>query len=416
MTFNFPDSLVDAALSVTGLTDYIRLLLEEDKQLRQVWVTGEVSSAHQHRSGLFFTLQDPDGTAGIKCVAWNSQLAKLAQKPTIGEQLIILGSIRVYRDRGEYQLSVWQSLAAGVGLQALRYQQLRNCLEAEGLFSPQRKRALPPHPQTIAVVTSPTAAAWGDIQKTLKKRYPGLHVLFSPATVQGEQAPDSIVNAVSRVEQDGRAQVLILTRGGGAVEELACFNDERVVRAVANCPIPVITGIGHQRDESLVDLATDVCVHTPTAAAELVVPSLADLYDQHQQRIAALHEVVLHEWETAVLQLQQLQNRLQRLRLDRQMQQERQALSWKRQQLVQATTRRLQQATQHLDLLQEKLVSLDPKAVLQRGYAVVRQENGAIARSADELSLGEELLVQLGQGEVKVKVVEKDEPPRRQGR
>ena len=406
MSFNFPDSLVDAALSVTGLTDYIRLLLEEDKQLRQVWVTGEVSSAHQHRSGLFFTLQDPDGTAGIKCVAWNSQLAKLAQKPTIGEQLIILGSIRVYRDRGEYQLSVWQTLPAGVGLQALRFQQLRNRLEAEGLFAPQKKRSLPPHPQTIAVVTSPTAAAWGDIQKTLKQRYPGLHVLFSPATVQGEQAPESIVNAVSRVQQDGRAEVLILTRGGGAVEELACFNDERVVRAVADCLIPVITGIGHQRDESLVDLAADVCVHTPTAAAELVVPSLAELYDQHQQRIAALHEVVLHEWETAQNHLQQLQNRLQRLRLDRQMQQERLALSWKRQQLVQVTTRQLQQATQHLELLREKLVSLDPKAVLQRGYAVVRQENGAIARSADELSVGEELLVQLGQGEVKVKVVE----------
>ncbi|MBR8833806.1 MAG: exodeoxyribonuclease VII large subunit [Stigonema ocellatum SAG 48.90 = DSM 106950] len=407
MTADFPVSLIpDTALSVAGLTDYIRFLLEQDEQLRQVWVTGEVSSAHHHRSGLFFTLQDPDGVAGIKCVAWTSQLAKLVQTPTTGEQLIILGSIRVYPQRGEYQLSVWQALPGGAGLQALRYQQLRNRLSAEGLFDPQTKRSLPTHPQTIAVVTSPTAAAWGDIQKTLKQRYPGLHILFSPATVQGEQAPHSIVNAIQRVERDGRAEVLILARGGGAVEELACFNHEGVVRCVANCSIPVITGIGHQRDESLVDLAADASVHTPTAAAELVVPAIAKLYTDHQQRVAALHDAVYDQWKTAENQLQQIQNRLGRLRLDRQVQQEIQALTWKRQRLVEVTTRQLQQAAQHVDILQQKLATLDPKAVLLRGYAVVRQENGAIARSALELAVGQELLVQLSLGEVKVKVME----------
>ena len=194
--------------------------------------------------------------------------------PAVGEQIIVLGSIRLYPARGEYQLSVWQAIPAGVGLQALRFQQLKNRLTAEGLFDDERKQPLPTHPQTIAVVTSPTAAAWGDIQKTLKSRYPGLQVLFSPATVQGEQAPNSIAKAIQRVEKDGRAEVLILGRGGGAVEELACFNDERVVRAIAECSIPIITGIGHQRDESLADLAADASVHTPTAAAEIVVPSL----------------------------------------------------------------------------------------------------------------------------------------------
>lgn len=407
MTFHLPDSLIlDTALSVSGLTDYIRLLLEQDEQLRQVWVTGEVSSANHHRSGLFFTLQDTDGTAGIKCVVWNSQLAKLAQLPVPGEQIIILGSIRVYPQRGEYQLSVWQTLPAGVGLQALRYQQLKNRLLAEGLFDPQRKRSLPIHPQTIAVVTSPTAAAWGDIQKTLKQRYPGLHVLFSPATVQGEQAPESIVKAIERVDWDGRAEVLILSRGGGAVEELACFNDERVVRAVASCSIPVITGIGHQRDESLVDLVADVCVHTPTAAAETVVPAISELYAEHRQRVLALHEVMHDFGENAENKLQALRNRLRRLRLDRQLEQEAQKLVWKRRQLIQATIARSHQAKQHLELLRQKLAALDPKAVLQRGYAVVRQENGAIARTATELEVGQDLSIQLGQGEVKVKVTE----------
>lgn len=403
----FADSLIpDTALSIAGLTDYIKLLLEQDHQLRQVWVTGEVSSANQHRSGLFFTLQDPDGSAAIKCVVWNSQLTKLAQIPIRGEQIIILGSMRVYPQRGEYQLTVWQVLPAGAGLQALRYQQLKNRLQAEGLFDVEKKRSLPIHPQTIAVVTSPTAAAWGDIQKTLSSRYPGIHVLFSPATVQGEQAPASIVKAIARVERDNRAEVLILSRGGGSVEELACFNDERVVRAVANCPIPVITGIGHQRDESLVDLTADACVHTPTAAAELVVPAISQLYAEHQERIAVLHDAMRIRMQTAGNKLQQMRSSLQRLRLDRQVEQEVKNLSWKRRQLIQVTTGRLQQATQHVELLREKLTTLDPQAVLQRGYAVVNKYDGAIARDAAQLEVGQELSIQLAQGKVKVRVTE----------
>jgi len=407
MTYDLLDSLVpDTALSVAGLTAYIQALLEQDEQLRQIWVTGEVSSTNHHRRGLFFTLQDPETKAAINCVVWHSQMGKLVQMPIQGEQLIALGSIRLYPQRGQYQLTIWQTLPAGEGLLALRYRQLRNRLEAEGLFDPERKRSLPTHPQIIAVVTSPSAAAWGDIQKTLKRRYPGLHVLFSPAVVQGEQAPESIVAAIERVEQDNRAEVLILSRGGGAVEELACFNDERVVRAVANCSIPVITGIGHQRDESLADLVADACVHTPTAAAEQVVPELTELYAQHQQRIIALDEAVNQHLETANNQLQQLRNRLSRLRLDQRIQQQRQSLNWKRQRLVQATVQRFQIANQHCQMLQEKLAALDPKAVLKRGYAVVRKEDGAIARSAAELLPGQGLLIQLSQGQVKVKITE----------
>ena len=407
MNSYIPDFLVpDTALSVAGLTAYIQALLEQDNQLRQVWVTGEVSSANRHRSGLFFTLQDPDAKAAISCVVWNTLLDKLVQVPIHGEQVIVLGSIRLYPQRGQYQLTVSQTLPAGEGLLALRYRQLRNRLEAEGLFDLERKRSLPSHPQIIAVVTSPSAAAWGDIQKTLHRRYPGLQVLFSPALVQGDGAPASIVAAIERVERDGRASVLLLSRGGGAVEELACFNDERVVRAVANCSIPVITGIGHQRDQSLADLVADACAHTPTAAAEQVVPELAEIYAQHRQRITALNEAVNQQLVSAQVQLQRLRNRLRRLRLDQQIQQERQSLSWRRQQLVQGTTQRLQVADQHCQMLRQKLATLDPRAVLKRGYAVVRQENGAIARSSTELALEQELAIQLGQGQVKVRIIE----------
>jgi exodeoxyribonuclease VII large subunit len=405
MTLDFINSLMpESAVSVSGLTDYIQQLLEQDDQLRQVWVIGEVSSANRHRSGVFFTLQDPDTQASIQCVVWSSQLSKLVQQPVPGEQVIILGSMRVYPQRGQYQLSVWQALPAGEGLQALRYRQVKNRLEAEGLFDPQRKRSLPTHPQIVAVVTSPQAAAWGDIQRTLRHRYPGLRVLLSPAQVQGEQAPVSIVEAIERVERDGRAQLLILSRGGGASEDLACFNDERVVRAIADCSIPVLTGIGHQRDESLADLVADACAHTPTAAAELAVPELATLYAEHQQRQRALNNAVNHAMVASHKQLQRFKERLQRLPLKRQLRDEQKAIAQQRQRLMQSTSRRISQATQHCEFLRQKLATLDPENVLKRGYAVVRTENGMIARSASNLVPGQELQIQLGEGQVKVTV------------
>lgn len=407
MTNLITDTLIpETALSVAGLTDYIRFLLEQDDQLRQVWVFGEVSSINRHRSGLFFTLQDSEGKAAISCVVWTSQIDKLATLPVAGEQIIVLGSIRLYPQRGQYQITVWQALPAGEGLRSLRYRQLRSRLEAEGLFAPERKRSLPIHPQTIAVVTSPQAAAWGDIQRTLKQRYPGLKVIFSPAQVQGEQAPLSIVKAIERVVRDRRSEVIILSRGGGAVEDLECFNDERVVRAIATCPIPIVTGIGHQRDESLADLVADVCVHTPTAAAELVVPELAELDAEHKQRIADLQAVMQQRLQAAEGKIEQLRSRLLRLRLNKQVELEKDAIALLRQQLIQSTQRRLEQATQRCHLLQQKLATLDPQAVLQRGYAVVRNEDRSIVRSSTELTSEQELLIQLGQGQVKVKVIE----------
>ncbi|MBF2076057.1 MAG: exodeoxyribonuclease VII large subunit [Synechococcales cyanobacterium C42_A2020_086] len=407
MTSHLPSLLVpDSALSVAGLTAYIQALLEQDDQLRQVWVTGEVSSATRYRSGLFFTLQDPDAQAAISCVVWSNQLNRLATLPSPGEQLIILGRVHVHPQRGTYQLIVWQALPAGEGLRALRYRQLRKRLEVEGLFDSERKRALPPYPQTIAVVTSPQAAAWGDIKRTLKRRYPGLHVLFSPALVQGDQAPASIVQAIHRVVRDGRAEVLILSRGGGATEDMVCFNDERVVRAIAECPIPVVAGIGHQRDESLADLVADVCAHTPTAAAEQAVPLLADLYADHQDRVSRLSQAMTSYLDNAADQLYRLKGRLRRLHLDRQIRQEAQTIVWKRQQLIQSTHYRLQEAIQHCYLLRQKLITLDPAAVLRRGYAVLRQTEGTVVRSPAQVAPGETLTVQLAHGQLHVIVTE----------
>ncbi|MGI0495386.1 exodeoxyribonuclease VII large subunit [Alkalinema pantanalense CENA528] len=397
--------LPKGTLTVAGVTTYIKESLELDPNLRQVWVLGEVSSVNQSAKGIHFTLQDPIGKQSLLCVAWNSYAHRLQTLPSAGEQVIALGEVKTYIQQSRYQLQVYQILPAGAGLQALRFRQLYDRLAAEGLFDPDRKRPLPTHPQTIAVVTSPNAAAWGDIQKTLRSRYPGLQVLLSPAIVQGETAPASIAAAIERVEADGRAEILILARGGGAAEDLACFNDERVVRAVALCDIPVIAGIGHERDESLADLAADYCAHTPTAAAEAVVPCLVDLAIAHHDRLQALQDAMQAAIADQQIRLMRLRDRLTRVRPDRQLHQEQQRLRWLKKQMVQSMQQQLQQAQQHQKLLQEKLTTLDPNAVLKRGYAVVRAE-GEIVRSSQQVQVGQSIEVNLTQGSIMAQITE----------
>jgi exodeoxyribonuclease VII large subunit len=405
---SYPPNLLipPAVLSVSGFTNYLQSLLEQDEQLAQVWLTGEVSSANCHRSGLFFTLQDPEVEASLQCVIWSSSLDKLAIMPEAGEQVIVLGRIRLYPQRGQYQLVVWQVLPAGEGLRALRYQQLRDRLSVEGIFDPEHKRPIPLHPQVLGVVTSPQAAAWGDIQRTLKSRYPGMRVLFSPSLVQGDQAPDSIVKAIARLEADGRAEAIILARGGGASEDLACFNDERVVRAIFSCSIPIISGIGHQRDESLADLAADYFAHTPTAAADSAVPCLDDLQILHQERQGRLTQSVEARVSDIQNRLQALQLRLQRLHPERILKQELSKVSSYRLRLLQATRYRLRSHQQHHQFLQEKLATLDPREVLRRGYAIARTLDGPIVRSSTHLKKGQKLTLQLAEGSVRVSVTQ----------
>ncbi|MEM1252160.1 MAG: exodeoxyribonuclease VII large subunit [Cyanobacteria bacterium P01_H01_bin.21] len=398
------------AVSVAGVTEYIQLLLEGDENLRNIWVIGEVSSARQHSSGCFFALQEADGSATINAVVWRSQLPKLSVTPTIGEQVVVLGQLKVYPKRGSYQLTVWQVLPAGAGLQALRYRQLRNRLASEGLFDETRKRPLPFLPQHIAVVTSPQAAAWGDIQQTLTQRHPGLKVLLSPAIVQGEQAPKSIVQAIDRVSADGRADVLLLGRGGGAVEDLVCFDDERVVRAIATCPIPVITGIGHERDESLADLVADAYAHTPTAAAEQVVPAISDLHYIKTQLLQRLAQVTGKRLYQQNQGLQQLYLRLQQLQPNRHLEQAQQTQQWRTQRVIKALYQRLQNAQHQHQLLNEKLTTLDPEAVLRRGYAVVRATSGQVVSKASSLAPGDQISIQVAQGHIEAEVLKTINP------
>jgi exodeoxyribonuclease VII large subunit len=390
------------ALTVTALSDRIQSLLQTP-QLQQLWVMGEVSSANQANSGIYFTLKDPEGNTAINCVIWQRQIPRLAIQPQAGEQVYLLGSIALYAPQGKYQLQVQQVLPAGEGLQALRLQQLRQRLQQAGLFD--RQLPLPAYPQTIAVVTSPQAAAWGDIRRTIALRYPGIAILFSPATVQGDSAPKSIATAIDRVGRDGRAEVLILARGGGASEDLSCFNTEQVVQAIAACPVPVVSGIGHERDESLADLAADWQAATPTAAAALVVPSLSEMQAAQQRRVDRLQVAMIRVARQEQYRLLQLHERYERVRPDRLLAQEQARITILKQRLRQSVLARIGRARQIHGHLQERLQALDPNLVLQRGYALVRDPQGQILRDAAKLKAGQELTVQLARGSVLVKVL-----------
>ncbi len=399
-------------LSVGGVSGYLQSLLAGDPYLVRLWVTGEVSSCNRSRNGhLFLTLMDPETGDTLNGVIWQSQTLKQGLHPAnansfwpeVGQRVIALGQIGIYSRGSHYRLVIWQLLPAGEGLLALRLQQLKARLSAEGLFDNQRP--LPMHPQWIGVVSSPHAAGWGDIQRTLNHRYPGLQVLFSPAQVQGEAAPESIVRAIRRVERDGRAEVLLLARGGGASEDLACFNDERVVRAIAECRIPVVTGIGHQRDETLADYAADYAAHTPTAAAERIVPDLGELQRQGSQLRQKLIERMLQALRNADRRLQHTQHRLAQVHPERLLQRAEEHLIQQQHRLIQALRYRLYQHQQHQQALRDHLQALDPAAVLKRGYALVRDERGSLIRT-HQLPAQTRLVIQLASGSLRVKVEE----------
>lgn len=386
MTPNISNQFIEELpLSVGGITFYIKELLEQDYQLQQISVIGEVSSTNLHSSGLYFKLSEPDNSASIPCVIWRSILKNIQHQPQEGQQIIVTGNINLYAPRGDYKLIVDTVFLAGEGIQNIRYLQLRSRLESEGLFDLKIKRSLPKFPQIIAVVTSDTAAAWGDIQRTIKQRYPLVKILLSPTLVQGEFAPPSIVEAIKKIKIDGRAEVIILARGGGAVEDLSCFNDERVVRVIADSTIPIITGIGHQKDETLADLVADYCAHTPTAAAEKVVPDQNQLYAEHCQRIERIVDALKTRLQQESENLKSLKARLKN---------------------IPQTSRSLDKATVKFQILKEKLAALDPKAVLSRGYAVVKNTNGKLVNSTADLITDQELIIQLNRGKVKVKITE----------
>jgi len=320
-------------LTVTELNRYIRLKLDADARLQDVWIRGEISNFTHHSSGhLYFTLKDEGGR--VKCVMFARQSQRLKFLPSDGMNVIARGAVSVYERDGQYQFYVNQMQPDGLGSLYLAFEQLKQRLEAEGLFAAERKKPLPAFPRAIGVITSPTGAAVRDIVTTLKRRFPYASILLYPVLVQGTQAAASIAKAIEDMNRLRAADVLIVGRGGGSLEELWAFNEEIVARSIYASEIPVISAVGHETDYTIADFVADLRAPTPTAAAELAVP---------------------HHLEVR----RQLENCRQRLRqaLERQVQRKRERLARLRQSPALARPRQfLQQPAQRLDRLKEQLV------------------------------------------------------------
>ena len=296
--------------SVTDLTRFLRDLLESEANLQDLWVEGEVSNLSRPASGhLYFTLKDRN--AALRCVMWRNAVMQQAYLPQNGEAIEIHGSISIYEASGNYQLYGDLIRPAGEGALYQEFLRLKAQLEAEGLFDAQRKKPIPSWPQTIGIVTSPTGAALRDMLDTIQRRFPPLKVILSPTPVQGDQAPQGITSALQRLNEIVKPDLILLARGGGTIEDLMAFNDERVARAIANSPTPVITGIGHETDFTIADFAADLRAPTPTAAAELATPNQAELRESLSELSRSIYQATLNYLLIQRSWLESQQNRLQ---------------------------------------------------------------------------------------------------------
>ncbi|NDJ61647.1 MAG: exodeoxyribonuclease VII large subunit, partial [Chloroflexi bacterium] len=280
--------------TVQQLNQYIRQRLDGDPQLRNVRVAGEVSNLRIVNSSghCYFTLKDQ--RAQLACVMWRSAVARQRRMPKDGDAVQVYGSIGVYEVNGVYQLYAERIRAVGVGDLYQAFEDLKTQLEAEGLFDASRKRQLPLFPRVIGVVTSAEAAAFQDVQNVLRRRFPLAQVILAPTSVQGDDAPPQIVRAVARLNGQPEIDVILVCRGGGSLEDLWAFNDERVARAVAASTLPVVSGVGHETDFTITDFVADVRAPTPSAAAELLTPDTADLRARLRQADAYLTDTIRH--------------------------------------------------------------------------------------------------------------------------
>jgi exodeoxyribonuclease VII large subunit len=389
--------------SVTQLTHYLRDLLENDANLQDLWVQGEVSNFSRPSSGhLYFTLKD--SSSALRVVMWRSAAARQAFLPRDGDAIEVHGAISLYEAGGQYQLYADLMRPVGEGALFQEFLRLKARLEAEGLFDPERKRPIPRWPHRIGIVTSPSGAAIRDIINTLRRRFPLPEIILAPTAVQGVEAPPGIVRALEILNQRYQPDVILLARGGGSIEDLWAFNDERVARAIAASTAPVISGVGHETDFTIADFVSDLRAPTPTAAAELATPNRADLLEslgELQGRAIRAMQSIFSEQHWLLNRLENnliLRSPLGRVRSDRQRLDE-----WTRRSTA-ALTYWLQLQRARQSGLEQRLGSLNPNAVLRRGYAVVTRIDGRVVRSTQQVTVGDALTVRLQDGQFGVRV------------
>ncbi|GAC1380305.1 MAG: exodeoxyribonuclease VII large subunit [Ktedonobacteraceae bacterium] len=394
-----------SVLSVTQVSRYLKELLETDDLLQDVWIKGEISGYRIYSSGhCYFTLKDAESQ--LSCVFFkHARLRSAAPNLRDGMAIAANGRVSFYERDGKLQLYVESVETLGDGALFLRFEQLKARLAAEGLFDAERKRQLPSQPSVVGIVTSPQAAALRDMLRVLHARYPLAEVILSPTLVQGVEAPVAIAAALDLLNEHGEADVIIVGRGGGSIEELWAFNEEVVARAIARSRIPVISGVGHETDFTIADFVADYRASTPTAAAIAAVPDIEDWRSDILAKQQALAALMAEHLSNLSEQLEHAQQDLQRANP--------QNLLYRRQQQLDDTTVLLQARLQHILSLRSerlrgmalRLHSLSPLLTIARGYAVVRRDvDGAIITSVQQTQSGETLTIQVTDGHIPVEV------------
>ena len=394
-------------LTVSQLNEYVRRMFQMDPMLRAIELKGEISNLKFHQSGaLFFTMKDEN--ASISCVMYSGDVDGLQAMPFEGMRAVASGSVALYVRGGQCQFVVKRMRAQGVGVLYERLQMLKEKLGREGLFEPERKRTLPPYPDTIGVVSSPTGAVIHDILNVSLRRNPDAHILLCPVRVQGIGADEEVVEAIHLLERLEHVSVIIVARGGGSMEDLWTFNEERVVRAVAMCKKPIVSAVGHETDVTLCDLAADLRVPTPSAAAECVVP----VRDEMLNKIEIMRRQMQESARNAVaerqnaLKLAQIKLSANHPSFTIRRQEER--LAQRMDALLRAAERQIQNRQTRIETQTAALELLSPYAALKRGYAIVQNAGRAISK-AGGLCVGDEVTVRFADGVIHAEVLSKEE-------
>jgi len=384
--------------SVRQLTRYVRALLERDQGLRDVWVRGEASNCVAHSSGhIYFTLKDE--ASQLRCVAFSEHAERLSCPPQNGARLLLHGSVSVFERAGQYQLYITEAIADGVGSLHLLFEQLQEKLRAEGLFDAARKRPLPSLPHRIAVITSADGAVFHDFSVIARRRWPAVRMELVPAAVSGPTAAPAIVRALAAAAELPGVEVVVLARGGGSLEELWPFNEEMVARAIARCPLPVVSAVGHETDFTIADFVADLRAPTPSAAAEMLTPDAAGL-SAHVSRLAQRARGALGR------AVERRRRELELVRARRVLAAPAALLAEPRQRADEALRRiraamadGVKRRADRVTALAERARALGPLEVLGRGYCVMRlPPQGRVVRSIAQLAPGAEAEVVVADG------------------
>ena len=385
----------NTAITVGELTRQIKEILEGS--FSQLWVEGEISNYIHHSSGhMYFTLKDDE--AEIRCAMFKGNNQYLRFKPENGMKVLLSGRISVYAPRGQYQLISTRLEPAGLGTLFLAFEALKKRLSAEGLFDDEFKKPLPKIPETIGLITSKTGAAVKDIINVLGRRAPYVKLILRPTLVQGDEAAVDIVNAIQEMDTSCEPDLIIFGRGGGSLEDLWPFNEEKVARAIFDCQTPTISAVGHETDTTIADLVADLRAPTPSAAAELAAPSIDELMQSLQTVDEKMRALLERKLEYFWQKMDHIQDRFALQRPDAFINRMTDLNTHLISALKQSILMKLQSRFGQLETLQAELTVLNPKSILDRGYAIATADSGKIIHSPNELKTGELFRLQLAKG------------------